>query len=210
MMDIITNINRPIALVLSFRINAPCWRRGALHAPLGACNRRTGGAPLRSSSKSLLQYFGINILDLLTLILTIVVLVALPSYCQPQAGSGNSWGLGKNKNDQNIQPLQEQPDLPNLPSYSGKSKFLRGVVQPNDQGWIVYQMSCLAREEPAKVKEWYQRALNTNQWDITRLQGQVITAGHKNGNMCTIMIAPTRQATYRTRFNIYYNEAPQN
>lgn len=110
----------------------------------------------------------------------------------------------------NIAQLKEPPELPQLPSYSGKLKFLRGYTQPTGKGWTVYHIKYLTQEDPIKVKGWYENALSMYQWKILNSAGQTITANHKDGHMCTLIFNPTTKPGYRTHLGMFYSQAPQN
>jgi hypothetical protein len=137
-------------------------------------------------------------------------LIAAPVFGQVQQYQNNAWGsktaLDRNAN---IQQLKDTPELPQLPSYSGKLKFLRGYCQPSGKGWTVYQISFLTKEDPPKVKDWYENALGMYKWKILSSAGQTLTANHKDGHICTIIFNPTTMPGFRTRLGMFFSQAPQ-
>ena len=150
----------------------------------------------------MLANFGISIL-------VINCCVISPAVSQPKQNTPNLWGAPKtNKN--NVQPLKESPDLPHLPPYSGKYKFLKGYVQSMDTGWTAYQMNYATKESQQEVKDWYQRAFNMYQWKTLHSQGPTITANCKAGHVCTVIFNNTSQPGYRSELEILYSLAPAN
>ncbi|PWT96675.1 MAG: hypothetical protein C5B53_09205 [Candidatus Melainabacteria bacterium] len=135
----------------------------------------------------------------------------LPAVSQPQQFASNFRSTTESALDRNanIEQLKEAPDLPQLPSYSGKLKFLRGYTQPTGKGWTVYHIKYLTQEDPAKVKGWYENALAMYQWKILNSAGQTITANHKDGHMCTLIFNPSTKPGYRTHLGMFFSQAPQ-
>ena len=137
-------------------------------------------------------------------------LSAAPAGGQPQQFAGNLRPANSTiDRNANIEQLKEPPELPQLPSYSGKLKFLRGYTQPTAKGWVVYHIKYLTQEDPAKVKGWYENALAMYQWKILNSAGQTITANHKDGDMCTLIFNPTTKPGFRTHMGMFYSQAPQ-
>ena len=132
-----------------------------------------------------------------------------PAEGQPQQFAASSRAESNIDRNANIEQLKEPPELPQLPSYSGKLKFLRGYTQPTGKGWVVYHVKYLTQEDPVKVKDWYENALAMYQWKILNSAGQTITANHKDGHMCTLIFNPTTKPGYRTHLGMFYSQAPQ-
>jgi hypothetical protein len=120
----------------------------------------------------------------------------------------NLWGAQNKNINTTVQFLKEAPDLPQLPAYSGKSKFLQGCLQPTERGWTNYQMSYLAKEAPLEVKDWYQNVFNSYQWKTIHAGQQSLSANHKDGHVCTVIVNNATEAGYRTQLRVYYNQAP--
>jgi hypothetical protein len=138
----------------------------------------------------------------------------LPAAAQSPQGqyrqnTGNMWGApAKTKTNENIQMLKDSPELPQLPSYSGKSKFYHGYVQPAEKGWTNYQLTYFIKEPPIEVKDWYQSAFNSYQWTTIRASSQTLSANHKDGHICSVVINRTNEPGYKTLLSLYYNLAP--
>lgn len=120
------------------------------------------------------------------------------------------WAQNKKENDfSQPQPLRDQPELPQLPSYSGKSRFLAGHVQSNPEGWIVYSVKYETKEPAQDVRDWYQNAFNMYQWNTTQSGGTVVGAEQKNGNTCSVRVQPTRDPVYLSKVELSYTVAPE-
>ena len=145
-------------------------------------------------------------------ILTVSICCLLTERAVGQAEQNKARFSGLNNSQErnaNIQELKDAPELPQLPSYSGKLKFLRGYIQPTGKGWTVYHVSFMTPEEPLKVKDWYENALTMYQWKILNSAGQTITANHKDGHMCTLIFNPCTKPGFRTRMGLFYSLAPR-
>jgi len=120
------------------------------------------------------------------------------------------WGSPQNKEKkpENIQALKDSPELPQLPAYSGKSKFFHGYSQPTEKGWTNYQLTYLCKESPDDVKNWYQNAFNSYQWRTLRAAPQTLSANHKDGHICTVTIQKANEQGYKTQLGVYFTEAP--
>jgi len=112
------------------------------------------------------------------------------------------------KHNENIQQLKQPLELPNLPTYSGKARFMRGYTQTTEAGYTTYQMNFLAKEDMGQVKNWYQNTFNIYQWKMQHAGQQNLVAKHDDGHICTIVVNPTVEPGYHTQLNIYYTEAP--
>ena len=129
--------------------------------------------------------------------------------CQSPQGSNTQWGLNKGQNSGgSSERLKEAPELPQLPVYSGKSKFVQGTVQKNEEGWLVYRIDCLTKEPPKEVLGWYRNAFNMYQWSTFHAGGTTITAGQKNGNMCSIIVSTSAEPGYPSKLAISYSIPP--
>ncbi len=155
--------------------------------------------------KSRLNYVGLVVIALLIHNCSIGPVYSAPGNNQ----NNNPWGLNKSRESFASQVLKEQPELPQLPTYSGKSKFVSGHVDTNDQGWVTYSISSLVIEDPDQVRNWYQNAFNMYQWKTLNAGESTITADQKNGNMCAIVVNPSDETGYHTSLQISYSIPPQ-
>ncbi len=130
----------------------------------------------------------------------------LPASAAPGDTQRNIWGSNVNKPVE--QSLKEVPELPQLPTYSGKSKLISGTVQNNDDGWVVYSFYLLTQEEPTQVMQWYQSALKNYQWKTLSANRGNITADQKNGNLCSITIGPSAEPGFKSTLQMVYSIPP--
>jgi hypothetical protein len=132
--------------------------------------------------------------------------------CQtPAAKKQKLWGTANRYHPakDSLHQLKEALDLPQLPAYSGKSKFINGSVQPTEKGWIAYKMSYLTKENPDQVRDWYHNTFSMYQWKILHAKEQTITANHRDGHICTIVVNNSNRKGYKTELGVYYSMAPQ-
>jgi hypothetical protein len=130
-----------------------------------------------------------------------------PAFAQ-QTQWQNNWGLQQKASTENMQKLKEQPELPQLPSYSGKTKFVQGCVQTDDKGRSTYQFDLLTKEHPQQVKDWYQNAFNMYKWQMIDASTSSMTADAPNGNSCTIMVHASDTPGYSSQLDITYTVTP--
>jgi hypothetical protein len=139
----------------------------------------------------------------------VIYQVALSASAQPFQGDANPSNVGQNGSGaNNMQALQESPELPQLPSYTGKSKLMRGWVQQLENGRTTYQLLYVVKEAPLDVKDWYQNVFTAYQWSILHSGTQTVNATHKDGHVCTVIVNESTEPGYQTELKLYYNLAP--
>jgi hypothetical protein len=87
--------------------------------------------------------------------------------------------------------LKEKVSLPNLPEYTGKAKFLRGLIYnhiKNEKQGPAYVMNFNAKETQAQVHEWWLNSLRQYRWNITYTSPDVVQGTDKDGATCIIQI----------------------
>ena len=87
--------------------------------------------------------------------------------------------------------LKEKVTLPNVPEYTGKAKFLRGLVYnhiKNEKQGPAYVMNFNAKETQAQVHEWWLNSLRQYRWNITYTSKDVVQGTDKDGATCIIQI----------------------
>src|SRR5271154_3453451 len=83
--------------------------------------------------------------------------------------------------------LDKLEDLPGLPSYPGKVKFLNGHTLSTDQGTCTCQ--CFSVEDsPDQVGNWYSNVLSSNDWKKQSGQGTSVTSTNKSGATATVSV----------------------
>lgn len=147
----------------------------------------------------------------LGLALCLLSLTASPALSQTWGSNNNNRSTqnGGENGFGNAQQLKEQPELPQLPTYSGKCKFAHGLVQSNAEGWTIYKLSILTQEKPDEVRNWYQNTFNMYQWKTLGTVGTTLSAEQKNGNSCYIIVNPVREPVYKSEIRISYMVAPE-
>ena len=86
--------------------------------------------------------------------------------------------------------LKEKVNLDGIPDYTGKQRFLNGLVYDHvvKQG-PNYVMTFNVKESPEQVKEWYQNVFQMYKWNITHNDPTSLMATDKDFNTCIVQIA---------------------
>ncbi len=95
--------------------------------------------------------------------------------------------------------LSQPVDLPGVPTFTGRSKFLSGLRYPNDRSGYRIGLTYAATEDEGQVIEWYKTALTAYSWKLLDFHpdAKTITAV-KEGNTFTVRLSPNRVPGYRT------------
>jgi hypothetical protein len=101
--------------------------------------------------------------------------------------------------------LTEKLELPDLPEYKGKAKFVSGSANPSALG-SNYVEHFIAEEEPNQVLDWYKRTFASANWKILNTDGSSITAKKSDGTSCVIIVNPSYNHGARTEFELSYHE----
>jgi hypothetical protein len=88
-----------------------------------------------------------------------------------------------------VDQLKTKVDLPNLPEFTGRAKFLGGIVHPSDRGES-YVMRFSAKEDAKLVIDWYKNTLNMYKWKIDYTDAQTVTAKMPTAT-CAIIVNDT-------------------
>lgn len=89
------------------------------------------------------------------------------------------------------EPLKQKVSCPNLPEYTGKSKFINGLVYRNwhdaksKQG-PAYVMCFNAKETPEQVHDWWLNSMRQYRWNITYSSSDVVRGVDKDGSNCSV------------------------
>jgi len=124
-----------------------------------------------------------------------------PSQCLSQTPSSYSkkpYALAPVENHQ-IDVLKNTIDLPDLPSYSGKSKFVRGYVEAGAKGETRYDMTLEAEESDSQILDWYSNVFRMYKWNQIDRKETSVSALHKDGHYATISTNPTRTKDGKAR-----------
>jgi len=114
------------------------------------------------------------------------------------------------KEEYSTQGLKAPVDLPNVPTYTGRTVFAGGCVVPRARSGCCYIQHFSAREKAQEIIAWYQAALAQNNWKIEPgMQSERSTAAtDAKGNICQIFAMPTaNEKGYLTDFVVQYTQA---
>ena len=103
------------------------------------------------------------------------------------------------------QLLKQPMSLPDLPMYTGRSKFKDGLMYPNKPGGPAITLRYLAVEEPAVVLDWYDQALKNYQWKIDKhpLSSSSISA-KRGSNGVVVRVTESKQGKFKSFLQISY------
>lgn len=95
--------------------------------------------------------------------------------------------------------LTQPVEIPGVPMFTGKAKFLSGLRYPNDRSGYRIGLTYAATEDEGQVMDWYRSALGTYSWKLLPFapDGKTLTAV-KDGNTFTVRISPNKIPGYRT------------
>jgi hypothetical protein len=102
--------------------------------------------------------------------------------------------------------LTEPIQIPNVPPYSGRVKFIEGLRYPNDSSGERVGLTYAAAEDSEQVLDWYRTALKNYKWNVLNFSpsAKSITAV-KDGSTFTLQINPAAtQPGYRTVMVLSY------
>jgi hypothetical protein len=109
--------------------------------------------------------------------------------------------------------LKEKVSLPNVPEYTGKAKYLHGLIYPakgNEKQGPTYVMCFNAKETMPQVHDWWLTSMRQYSWNISYTTSDVIRGTDKNGSFCIIQIGPPVAGVAkddRSSFEIRFQEA---
>jgi hypothetical protein len=110
-------------------------------------------------------------------------------------------------------PLKREPDLPDVPRYSGKGVlFVDGIYHPEmNNGRKCVQGRYRAKEDARYVLSFYKNALPSNGWKMEDNQcGRVEVAARKMDQGLTVFVRARdiTDATYKSEYFIRYTIVP--
>ncbi len=87
--------------------------------------------------------------------------------------------------------LKEKVTVPELPEYTGKSKYLHGLVypsNPDNKKGPTYVMVFNTKETESQVHDWWLNSLRQYKWNITYTSADVVQGTNKDGSSCIVQI----------------------
>jgi len=101
--------------------------------------------------------------------------------------------------------LAAAPQLPNLPTYSGRSKLLLALRRPNPRGGSRVELQYLAQEDQNQVLDWYRQSLQMYHWSVADNKDEPVITATSGGYTATVRVARGKSRLYPTQFSIYYS-----
>ena len=147
-----------------------------------------------------------NLKSTFLLTLTTLTLAAsiAPAWSEGTSQNLSAKNLGASNSKRATEKLDSMPDFPNLPQYTGQTKFVDGSVQPAGDGVTVYQINVLAKEDLLQILDWYKQVLSGCKWQIQFSGKSALVANHPDGHTCAINLNTLLTPVYKTRLTIHY------
>ncbi|MBX9692168.1 MAG: hypothetical protein K2Z81_07280 [Cyanobacteria bacterium] len=102
------------------------------------------------------------------------------------------------------QLLRQPMNLPNLPAYSGKAQFVKGLMYPNKPGGPAINLQYNVSEDPGTVISWYSDALDSYQWHSKKNQNQTLIRATRGDNGVVVRVTPSNKKGFRSELQISY------
>lgn len=106
--------------------------------------------------------------------------------------------------DGNTTKLQQAPQLPDIPDYTGQKKFVIASVTDGSTCRTT-RVIMNAKEAQDRIMEWYQNVLRSNQWNIKVAVADSVTAV-KQDKTVNVQAQNLTQRDYRTAIHISLTE----
>lgn len=100
--------------------------------------------------------------------------------------------------------LSREPELPNLPHYSGQAKFIACTVMPGSRGGATYALSYSCKDAPDQILQWWKQALAGDKWSIGNVRGDTFLTATKQGNFLNVVISRPTKPGSKCDMNILY------
>jgi len=107
---------------------------------------------------------------------------------------------------QSYKKMENPVSFADLPVFNGRTKFVCGYFQPEQNGVSACQMIFYAEEEPQIVLDFYKDTLTSNHWQIIHAAGMHIIASHPDGHMCTINVNESKLRKIKSKYTIAYRQ----
>lgn len=104
--------------------------------------------------------------------------------------------------------LPRQENIPNVPAFPGKVKFVRGLRYGslgNGDNCIV--QTFYVKEQPDTVREWYRTSLASYNWSVQSANAantQILARRPKDGASCHIMVSGSPDKEYKCLVQLRY------
>ncbi len=103
----------------------------------------------------------------------------------PSAYSSKPYKLNPEEGHK-LDRLRDKVDLPDLPAYTGKAKFVQGTVEQSAKGGPRYAMVFEAEEPQSQIIDWYDNVFRMYKWASIKKAASSVTATHKEGHYASV------------------------
>lgn len=88
--------------------------------------------------------------------------------------------------DHTLTQLKDKVDLPDLPAYTGKSRFTNGYVESDAKGGPRYSMIFTAAEPEGQILDWYENVFRMYKWKGIKRDASSVSGSHKDGHFASV------------------------
>jgi hypothetical protein len=110
-----------------------------------------------------------------------------------------------------LDQLKDKVDLPDLPSFTGKAKFVTGTVEQSAKGGPRYSMTFEAEEPQNQVIDWYDNVFRMYKWANIQKATTSVSAVHKEGHFASVstdaVVKTGGNARIHSSFTVHYQMA---
>jgi hypothetical protein len=129
----------------------------------------------------------------------------------PPAYRQKPYPLNSNENHR-LEKLRDKVDLPDLPPFTGKAKFVSGTVEQGAKGGPRYSMVFEAEEPQNQVVDWYDNVFRMYKWGSIQKSTSSVSATHKEGHFASISTddkvnAGANNPKIHSSFTVHYQMA---
>jgi len=103
----------------------------------------------------------------------------------PSAYRKNPYQLNP-QDSHKLDRLRDKVDLPDLPPFTGKAKFVSGTVEQGAKGGPRYSMVFEAEEPQNQIVDWYDNVFRMYKWNGIQKSTSSVSATHKEGHFASV------------------------
>lgn len=97
--------------------------------------------------------------------------------------------------------------LPDLPKYSGKALFSKGLMYPNKPGGSAINLMYKVKEPPSSVLQWYKDTLKAYSWKVVKTKNSNAVRATHGKNGVVVNVSDSKTPGYQTELKISYKLA---
>lgn len=110
-----------------------------------------------------------------------------------------------------LDQLKDKVDLPDLPAFTGKARFVTGTVEQGSKGGPRYSMVFEAEEPQNQVIDWYDNVFRMYKWNNIQKSASSVSATHKEGHFASVstdsVVRTGGNARVHSSFTVHYQMA---